>query len=110
MPPQEPYTRPGMAIVEQVEAANWETWVTSRDGVMIDVREPAEWAIGLLPGTETIRLADIPGHVDQLDKEANYLIVCRSGNRSQDVAAFLTHLGFKAANLKGGMVALNLAK
>ena len=99
-----------MAIVEQVEAANWATWVESRRGVMIDVREPAEWAIGLLPGIETIRLADIPAHVDRLDKNASYLVVCRSGNRSQEVAAFLTHLGFRAANLKGGMVALNLAQ
>ncbi len=76
---------------------------------MIDVREPAEWAIGLLPGAETVRLADLPSHVAELDPETSYLIVCRSGNRSNQAAAFLTNLGFKAANLQGGMVALGLA-
>ncbi len=99
-----------MTIVEQVQARDWAKWVDSRSGVMIDVREPGEWAIGLLPGAETVRLAELPSHLEELDPDIAYLIVCRSGNRSQEAAAFLTNLGYTAANLAGGMVALGLAR
>ncbi len=98
-----------MAIVEQVPAAQWARWVESRSGVMIDVREPAEWNLGVLPGCEVVRLADLPAEVARLDRDVPYLIVCRSGNRSNEAAAFLTNLGYRAANLAGGMVALGLA-
>lgn len=99
-----------MAVVEQVKASDWATWVEARSGVMIDVREPDEWALGVLPGAELIRLADLPAHVEDMDQDVDYLIVCRSGNRSQQAAIFLQGLGFRAANLAGGMVDLGLAR
>ncbi len=98
-----------MAVVEQVKAANWDTWIEERGGVLIDVREPMEWMMGTLPGAERIRLMELPGRVDELDKDTPYLIVCRSGNRSQQAATFLTNLGYHAANLSGGMAALGKA-
>lgn len=98
-----------MAVVEQVKAADWESWIDDRDGVLIDVREPMEWAMGVLPGAVRIRLMEVPQRLDDLDPDTPYLIVCRSGNRSQQAAAFLTDLGYHAANLSGGMVALGKA-
>ena len=98
-----------MAIVEQVKAKEWEGFVESRNAVVIDVREPMEWAMGVLPGAERVNLMELPARVDQFDKDTTYLIVCRSGNRSNQAAAFMTNLGFNAANLAGGMVALGLA-
>ncbi len=98
-----------MAVVEQVKAADWDTWIEERSGVLIDVREPMEWMMGTLPGAEKIRLMELPRRIEELDKDTPYLIVCRSGNRSQQAAAFLTNLGYHAANLSGGMVALGKA-
>jgi rhodanese-related sulfurtransferase len=98
-----------MAVVEQVKAADWESWIEDRSGVLVDVREPMEWAMGVLPGAEKIRLMEIPQRLDEFDEDTPYLIVCRSGNRSQQAAAFLTNLGYHAANLSGGMAALGKA-
>jgi rhodanese-related sulfurtransferase len=44
--------------------------------------------------------------MDQLDKEESYLFVCRSGNRSQNVALYLQNQGFQnVQNYFGGMLA-----
>lgn len=71
---------------------------------LIDVREDEEVAQGVIPGAEHIRMGDIPSHVNQLDKNQEYIFVCRSGNRSGMVCEYLQSLGYKAVNLTGGML------
>ena len=96
--------------IEQVPAGNWQDWLAQAGGMLIDVREPIEWAMGTLPGAERISLAGIPASLDRLDRSTPLLIVCRSGNRSYAVARFLSANGFeRVANLAGGMRALGLA-
>jgi hydroxyacylglutathione hydrolase len=95
--------------VEQVPAAEWELWIEDNDGILIDVREPYEWALGTLPGALRVRMGEVPGELESLDPDRPILVVCRSGNRSNQVAAFLKMRGYdRAANLAGGMVALGL--
>lgn len=95
--------------VEQVAATDWETWVRAHDALLLDVREPHEWLLGTLPGARRVRMGDVPGHVESLDPARPILVVCRSGHRSNQVAAYLRLRGFDAAaNLAGGMVALGL--
>jgi rhodanese-related sulfurtransferase len=46
----------------------------------------------------------IEGMSEDLDKDKSYLLVCRSGNRSQQAAELLTANGFKNVfNMTGGM-------
>lgn len=93
--------------VEQVPATEWEQWIKDNDGILLDVREPYEWALGTLPGARCLRMGEVPGELDSLDPGQPILVVCRSGNRSNQVAAFLKMRGYEnAANLAGGMVAL----
>jgi hydroxyacylglutathione hydrolase len=95
--------------IEQVPASEWREWIDANDGILLDVREPGEWALGTLPGARCLRMGDLPGALDTLDKERPILLVCRSGNRSNQAAAFLKMRGFEsAANLAGGMVELGL--
>src|SRR5690606_25830963 len=92
--------------IEQVPAAEWKTWVEENDAVILDVREPAEWQLGTLPDAVRIRLADLPASVGTLDASRPTLVVCRSGNRSQQAALFLKLSGFeRPANLAGGVKA-----
>ena len=101
--------QPAMTI-EQVPAAAWQTWIEENNGVLLDVREPAEWAGGTLPGSIKISLAFLPGSLDQLDPECPVLVVCRAGNRSHVAAQFLQRNGFKnAANLHGGLISIGPA-
>ncbi len=96
--------------IEQVPAADWQDWVDANDGVILDVREPMEWALGTLPDSTKIALATLPASMDRLDPERPTLVVCRAGNRSQLAAQFLHRNGFaNAANLSGGLTAIGLA-
>lgn len=97
-------------MIEQVPAAEWQTWIEENGGALLDVREPSEWAQGMLPGSKTISLAFLPAGVDQLDPEQPLLVVCRAGNRSQVAAMFLQRNGFRSvANMNGGLTSIGLA-
>ena len=96
--------------VEQVAASQGEHWAEANGALIIDVREPHEWAMGTFPGAELIRLHDLPGRLGELDPDRATLIVCRTGNRSNAAAAFMARHGFgRVANLRGGLFALGLA-
>lgn len=94
---------------QQVPAVGWQTWVEQNDGILLDVREPTEWAQGMLPGSVTISLGFLPASLGRLDTARPVLVVCRSGNRSMVAAQFLARNGFKAANLLGGLSAIGYA-
>ncbi len=97
--------------IEQVPARQWKAWKDEHDAVVLDVREPAEWANGLLPDAVTMAMSRIATEWQQLDPTTPVLVVCRSGNRSNSVARALAKAGFsKVANMSGGMVALGLAR
>jgi rhodanese-related sulfurtransferase len=99
-----------LSEIEQVPAAEWRAWITQNEGVLLDVREPMEWAGGTLPDSTKISLAFLPGSLGELDPETPVLVVCRAGNRSMLAAQFLKRNGFKnAANLFGGLTSIGLA-
>jgi rhodanese-related sulfurtransferase len=98
-----------VAVIETVSAADWESWVSENDGIVLDIREPYEWEQGVLPAAIQISMSEIPTRIDELDADRAYLVVCRVGGRSQQVAAFMAMNGYeRVANLSGGMKALGL--
>jgi rhodanese-related sulfurtransferase len=71
---------------------------------LLDVREPWECAIARLPGGVNIPLGEIPSRWQELDAEAEIIVVCKSGGRSRRAAQFLSAQGFgRVANLSGGI-------
>ena len=76
----------------------------ARDFVIIDVREPWEAEVCALPGADLIPMGQIPGRVDEIDREQDVIVVCHHGIRSQQVAYYLQNAGFeKLFNLRGGI-------
>jgi rhodanese-related sulfurtransferase len=71
--------------------------------LVLDVREPQEWAAGHIDGAVHVPMGDVPARVDTLTGGQAVLAVCRSGHRSGQVAEFLTAHGAKADNLDGGL-------
>jgi rhodanese-related sulfurtransferase len=72
---------------------------------LIDVREEHEYASGHIPGIRLIPMSQFPDHIDSLDPEEEYILVCRSGSRSQKTAKYLKLQGFKKVNnYIGGML------
>jgi rhodanese-related sulfurtransferase len=72
---------------------------------MIDVREENEWNEGHIDGAVHIPMAQLPERLSELDKKMTTIVVCRSGNRSGKVAAWLINRGYDALNMTGGMLA-----
>lgn len=99
-----------MNEVVLVQARDWQTWSQDHDAVIIDVREPFEWAMGTLPAAELIGLGSLFGKLNDLDRDRAILFVCRTGSRSGVAAELFVRHGFnEVANLTGGLVALGLA-
>jgi rhodanese-related sulfurtransferase len=70
---------------------------------LLDVREADEWAAGHAPAATHIRLADVPGRLQDLPGDVEVIAICRSGQRSDRAAGFLRAQGIEAVNLAGGM-------
>lgn len=79
---------------------------TTGESLVIDVREPIEFAMGHVPGSVNIPQAEIASRIDELPRDRPLVTVCLSGARSFRTAQFLAQHGFdQVASLKGGMTA-----
>lgn len=77
-----------------------------RDGaLLLDVRQDSESELGHAASALHIPLAELPDHLDELEKSRRILCVCRSGGRSARAGEFLLEQGFDALNVEGGMLA-----
>lgn len=73
--------------------------------VLIDVRTDAEVARGVIAGTRHMVLNELPGRLDELDRDAVTVIYCQSGGRSAQACAYMAGQGFgKLHNLQGGIM------
>ncbi len=63
---------------------------------IIDVRTPSEFAAGHLEGAQNIDVqsSDFDSQISGLDKNASYVVYCRSGNRSAAAADRMQAAGF----------------
>ncbi|CAM5224055.1 Rhodanese-related sulfurtransferase OS=Ureibacillus acetophenoni OX=614649 GN=SAMN05877842_103140 PE=3 SV=1 [Ureibacillus acetophenoni] len=55
-------------------------------GIILDVREEAEYAFGHIEGSISIPMGELENRLDELDKEQEIYVICRTGTRS-DLAA-----------------------
>ncbi|HTW37290.1 MAG TPA: rhodanese-like domain-containing protein [Steroidobacteraceae bacterium] len=72
--------------------------------LVLDVREPWEQAIARLQGTLDIPMSEVPARLEELPKDREIVVMCRSGGRSARVAQYLEQQGYRAANLTGGIL------
>lgn len=72
---------------------------------IIDVREPGEVASGKIPGAKNIPLGQIPRRLNEIARDVETIMVCRSGGRSGSASEFLVGQGFRnVKNMTGGML------
>lgn len=74
------------------------------DAQIVDVRESAEIAEGMIPGATHIALGELAGRLSGLDKSRPVIAVCRSGRRSAAAADQLAAAGYTAYTVPGGML------
>lgn len=77
------------------------------NAVIIDVRTPAEYQSGHIPNALNIDIssAEFPEKIDELDRNKDYYVYCRSGGRSATACQYMVSVGFKNVNnLYGGVL------
>lgn len=70
---------------------------------VLDVRTQEEWDEYHAPNTTLIPLDELPDRLNELPKDREILVVCRSGNRSQEGRDILINAGFTATSMAGGL-------
>jgi adenylyltransferase/sulfurtransferase len=76
---------------------------------LLDVREPWEYSMAKIEGSELIPLGTLPQSLDKIDKDAEIVAYCHHGMRSADAAGFLLQQGYpKVKNLVGGIDAWSI--
>jgi len=76
--------------------------------VVLDVREPAEYAFGHIPGAVSIPLGDLESRLGELDEAKDYYVICRTGRRSGLACQLLKEKGYRASNVVPGMSEWNV--
>lgn len=80
----------------------------SNGGFILDVREEAEFTFGHIEGAKSIPLGELEERLDELDKEQEIYVICRTGKRSDLAAQKLSQKGFtKVYNVLPGMGSWN---
>jgi hydroxyacylglutathione hydrolase len=89
--------------IDQMTPAELLQRLPAAHGLVIDVRNEAEWAAGHLPGARHIPLGYLVDRMDSLPRSKTLITQCHSGARSAIAASLLKKHGFeRVLNLAGG--------
>lgn len=72
------------------------------NALLVDVREPGEFAAERLPGSVNVPLSRLESEAARLPKDAPLLVLCRSGVRAEQAAVRLAALGFPNVSVVSG--------
>lgn len=93
-----------IAQLEPRDLAAWRNDTAREAPLLIDVREPWEFAHCHIEGSQLIPLQTVPSRAGELPRDRDLVLVCHHGNRSQRVAQWLEQNGYtRLFNLRGGV-------
>lgn len=104
------------AAVPPISVADARALIVERDALLVDVREPDEWAGGYLDGAHHTPLgqvpfradADSPHHDPAFRLDRPIILYCRGGSRSALAGKALLDAGYtEVFNLGGAQDAVN---
>ena len=96
------------AVHADLSPAEFEREIAAGEAVLLDTREPHEYAEAHIDGAELVPPAEVAARIDELapDPDQRVILYCRSGNRSAKAAEELAGLGYSnLAHLAGGILA-----
>lgn len=72
--------------------------------VLLDVREPWEFALARIEGSRLVPMAEVLDRLPELDPHTETVVICHHGARSAYVTQVLDRSGFESVyNLEGGL-------
>ena len=101
----------GASSIKMLSSEDLHDRITGDDDfVLLDVRDPQEYADNHIAGAINIPVADLRTRHHDLDKDKTTVLICSSGNRSSLGASILEQHGFKdIINVAGGMTGYSAA-
>ena len=90
-------------MIKEILVKELKDRIDKKELILIDVRENEEYAICNIEPSVHIPMNKIPSHIDKLDKDTGYAIICHSGVRSLAVTQYLVSLGYNVKNVIGGI-------
>ena len=79
-------------------------WSSVNHGFLLDVRNPAELAVESISGELNIPLPQLRSRLEELPRDREILVICRSGQRAYYATRILLQNGFQVRNIAGGML------
>ena len=79
-------------------------WDSLDSAFLLDVRQPVELVVESVPGAMNIPLGELRTRLDELPRDREIHIICRSAQRAYYATRILLQNGFNAKNISGGMV------
>ncbi len=79
-------------------------WDSLNGGFLLDVREKIELAVEHVPEAVNIPLGELRSRLDELPRDREILVICRSGQRAYTATRCLLQNGFDARVISGGML------
>jgi rhodanese-related sulfurtransferase len=71
---------------------------------ILDVREPSEWTQFHIPGATLIPLGELPNRLNEVPRDRDVIVVCRTGHRSAQGRDILLNAGFpNITSIAGGV-------
>jgi hydroxyacylglutathione hydrolase len=76
------------------------------DAVLLDVREPEEYAYDHVPGAVSLPQAELATRLAEIPRDRPVFVICESGMRSLRASQFLRQMGYaQVTNVRGGTAA-----
>lgn len=90
--------------IKEIDAAQAIVEHKKGDAIFLDVREPAEWNLGHVPGAVHVPRGQLEGKIEAiLPRDSNVIVYCARGSRSALAADTLRQMGYESvASLTGG--------
>jgi len=81
-------------------------WQDAKDEFLLDVRDSVELAVESVPEALNIPLGQLRARLDELPRDCEIHVICRSGQRAYYATRILLQHGFNAKIISGGMLSL----
>jgi rhodanese-related sulfurtransferase len=92
--------------IREIASPELKARIEAGDNVeIVDIRSDAEIAQGILPSAQHLPMHLIPLKMNDLPKDRDVILYCRSGARSYQACAYLAQQGVaNVFNLRGGII------
>jgi rhodanese-related sulfurtransferase len=99
-------TKPASAALPTEVSVDQAAKMRDQGAFILDVRQPEEWAQFHLAGATLIPLGELPNRLNEVPKDRNVVVVCRTGHRSAQGRDILLNAGFTlVTSMTGGLTA-----